>query len=122
MSALISPSAWVMHSALNLAEIDCVTAVMLKILDGKCKMNENESRIMTALYDATKDKKGAHLNNEYHAMIATARNSMPNCKSSLIEQIYEKRVLAETQISRPVMKAFKARLRSESVLPRKLRS
>ena len=35
------------------------------------------------------------------------------------EHIYETRVLAETAISRPVMKRFKARLREEGLLPHK---
>ena len=32
-------------------------------------------------------------------------------------EIYERRLLAETMISRPVMKAYKARLRAAGILP-----
>ena len=42
-----------------------------------------------------------------------------NLTPELVEEIYEHRVLAETMISRPVMKAFKARLRREGLLPQK---
>jgi len=116
---LMPPPEWVSQSSLNLAEIDCITAVMLKILDGKCKMNALESDIMTLLYDSTKHLTGANLNDEFHDLIAFARACLPTLQPVLIEQIYEKRVLAETQISRPVMKAFKARLRTEHILPAK---
>jgi hypothetical protein len=34
----------------------------------------------------------------------------------LVERIYEQRLLAETMISRPVMKAYKAMLRASGVL------
>jgi hypothetical protein len=52
-----------------------------------------------------------------HHLIATAR-SCPDEK--ILEEIYEQRLYAEQMISRPVMKAFKAMLRSEGILPDKL--
>ena len=120
MNNLVSPSQWISDAELTTAEIDCVTAVMLKILDGKCKMSSFESKVMASLYDQTKHLKGQHLNGEFHAMISSARIDHPNLSDLQIELIYEQRVLAETQISRPVMKAFKARLRQENVLPKKI--
>ncbi len=85
--------------------VDCVTAVMLKILDGKCKMSLQEQRVMTLLYDAVKVLPGRVLDSELHQLIADARRHLDDAGRNAI---YEKRVLAETVISRPVMKAFKA--------------
>jgi hypothetical protein len=33
---------WVLEHPLSPAHVDCATAVMLKILDGKCKMDAEE--------------------------------------------------------------------------------
>lgn len=96
------------------AEVDCAVAVMLKILDGKCKMNEDEKPVMEALYDALRDRPGARLDARLHAVIDLARREMDE---SLREHVYEQRLFAETMISRPVMKQFKARLRETGVLP-----
>lgn len=95
-------------------EVDCVTAVMLKILDGKCKMADGEKTVMEALYDVMKDRPGAVLAPGLHLVIALARAGGDD---ELREQIYEQRLYAETMISRPVMKGFKAMLRREGVLP-----
>lgn len=97
-------------------EIDCATAVMLKILDGKCKMDAGEKHIMEALYQAVHDRPGEVLDPALHATIRAARDHLDEAKKM---EIYELRVLAETMISRPVMKGFKARLCREGVLPPK---
>ncbi|THF58661.1 hypothetical protein [Pseudothauera rhizosphaerae] len=116
MSAAVlrEPRDWVRDASLYPAEIDCVTAVMLKILDGKCRMAELEKPIMVALYDALKGRHGLRLGADFHDIVARARTEP---SEALREAVYEQRVLAETMISRPVMKAFKARLRQEAVLP-----
>lgn len=94
-------------------EADCATTVMLKILDGKCKMLSEEKIIMEALYDALKHMSGERLPTSLHQIIATARQSMDE---NLREHIYEQRLFAEIMISRPVMKKFKARLRQTGIL------
>lgn len=96
------------------AEIDCAIAVMLKILDGKCKMPPGEARIMQAVYDIVRDRPARHLGPKAHRMIAVARSEGT---TRFRAEVYEARVLAETCISRPVMKAFKRRLRRVGVLP-----
>jgi hypothetical protein len=98
-------------------QVDCTTTVMLKILDGKCKMNGAEKQVIAEIYDVIKDRPGKLLDNKVHHLIATAR-SCPDEK--ILEEIYEQRLYAEQMISRPVMKAFKAMLRSEGILPDKL--
>nr|MBP6188377.1 hypothetical protein [Azonexus sp.] len=91
---------------------DCATTVMLKILDGKCKMGSVDKVVMEALYDALKDRPGLRFGDAFHALIAEARRESSEALRSFI---YEKRVLAETELSRPVMKAFKAMIRGEGL-------
>lgn len=106
-------AAWVAAHPLAPAEVDCATAVMLKILDGKCKMAADEKVVMAWLYDALRGRPGWLLGEAAHALIERARAA---ADEALRNEIYEQRVLAETAISRPVMKAFKARLRAEGLL------
>ena len=103
---------WVQAHPLSPGDVDCVTAVMLKILDGKCKMGAVDKLVMAALYDAVKSRPGLRFGDEFHALIASARES---ADETLKDFIYEKRVLAETAISRPVMKAFKAMIRQQGL-------
>lgn len=106
--------AWAAQRDFDPVEIDCATAVMLKILDGKCKMSEPGKRTMAVLYDCVKSRPGASLGETEHAMIAEAMVDDPDDEVRM--HIYERRVLAELMISRPVMKSFKAMLRTEGVI------
>lgn len=103
---------WVAEHPLSASDVDCATAVMLKILDGKCKMGEVDKRVMEQLYDAVKACPGLRFDDQFHALIASARRQ---ADEALKNFIYEKRVLAETAISRPVMKAFKAMIREQGL-------
>jgi hypothetical protein len=103
---------WVAAHPLTPAHVDCATAVMLKILDGKCKMDAAEKVVMALLYDAVTGRDGLLLGAAAHALIAQARGSDD---TELRELVYEKRVLAETMISRPVMKGFKALIREQGL-------
>lgn len=109
-------SAWVLKHPLTPVEVDCATTVMLKILDGKCKMAGVEKRVMAWLYQAVKHQSGVLLGEDMHRLIA---DSERNLNDDMRNNIYEKRVLAETMISRPVMKTFKAMIRREGLLPEK---
>lgn len=113
---LCDPQIWVREAGLSPQEVDCVTALMLKIIDGKCKMNQNDKDLIVRLYPFTRGLPGVHLGGDIHHLIGAA---LKLCDEELLAEIYEKRVLAETMISRPVMKAFKARLRREGLLPMK---
>jgi hypothetical protein len=103
---------WLLAHPLPPAHVDCTTAVMLKSLDGKCKMDAAEKAVMAQLYDAVKGREGVLLGAEEHALIARAR---AGADPELRELIYEKRVLTETMISRPVMKGFKALIRAQGL-------
>jgi len=105
-------SDWVQAHPLSPSDVDCATAVMLKILDGKCKMGALDKVVMEQLYDAIKTRPGQRFGDEFHTLIASARLEADEAMKNFI---YEKRVLAETAISRPVMKAFKAMIRQEGL-------
>lgn len=111
MNAL-SVADWVRAHPLSDSDVDCATAVMLKILYGKCKMSAFDKVVMAHLYEAVKDRPGLRFGDEFHALIAAARQDAGEAMKNFI---YEKRVLAETAISRPVMKAFKAMLRDQGL-------
>ncbi|MGB0660295.1 MAG: hypothetical protein ACPGNV_08950 [Mangrovicoccus sp.] len=115
-ASLIPPRDFIAQSPLSPEHTDCAIAVMLKILDGKCKMNPGESEIMAALYKACRHLPGKALGDGEHAIIDAAAFGTDEAFKL---KIYERRVLAETQISRPVMKGFKAMLRQKCVLPAK---
>ena len=104
---------WVAAHPLSPAHVDCATAVMLKILDGKCRMRPTEKSVMELLYDAVRDCPGALLGGAEHALIAEAR---ANLDEAMRLRVYERRVLAETMLSRPLMKGFKAMLRERGLL------
>jgi len=104
---------WLARHKLSPQQMDCVTAVMLKILDGKCKMNADEKVIMAELYQQTKHQDGLLLGGECHHIISVA---LAGIDESMKNDIYEMRVLAETRISRPVMKKFKAMIREQGLV------
>ncbi len=105
---------WLASHPLSPIHVDCAVTVMLKILDGKCKMRPTEKVVMALLYDCTKHLPGLLLQADLHALIATARAQTDD--ETLKNLIYEKRLLAETTISRPVMKGFKAMIREQGLL------
>ena len=77
-------------------------------------MRPAEKVVMTLLYDLIKTKPGHLLTDELHSLIAKARNRSED--DALIMLLYENRLLAETTISRPVMKQFKAFIRETGLL------
>jgi len=105
-------AAWVEENILTPSDVDCATTVMLKILDGKCKMSVLDKEVMMHLYDAVKTRPGERFGDDLHDLIARGQQESDE---QLRNFIYEKRVLAETAISRPVMKAFKAFIRQEGL-------
>jgi len=105
--------AWAREHLCEPLDVDCVTAVMLKILDGKCRMGEQDKRVSAILYDVLKDCPGQLLDMAVRGLIAEAGGQSD---IALREQIYEQRLYAESMIGRPVMKAYKARLRAAGLL------
>lgn len=108
---------WLKNHPLTPLHVDCAVTVMLKIIDGKCKMRPTEKVVMALLYDHVKHLPGQLLDTGLHPLIATARADENN--EMLKNLIYEKRLMAETAISRPVMKGFKAMIREQGLLERR---
>jgi hypothetical protein len=104
---------WVQDHPLSPIHVDCAVTVMLKILDGKCKMRGAEKQVMELLYDEVKNQPGQLLDPALQSLITKARE---NLDDAMKNNIYEKRLLAETTLSRPVMKGFKAMIRQEGLL------
>lgn len=102
-------AAWARETTFEPAHLDCVTAIMLKILDAKCKMGQAEKTALAAVYDVVKARSGQGLGDEVHALIAAARQQ---ADATLGAAIHEHRVRAEAHIPKPVMKGFKQWLRA----------
>lgn len=113
-STLHPAAQWALNTRLEPAHLDCVTAIMLKILDGKCKMGEAERTALTAVYDVVRERPGQGLGDEVHALIAQARQGTDD---ALAAAIHAWRVHAETQIPKQVMKGFKQSLRASLPMP-----
>ena len=110
--SLLTPTAWAKSSELSLEQLDCVTAVVLKILDRKSKLPPHEQEAMLAIYDLLHPSPARHFVKEVHRVIDTALQQ-PILDEGLAVEIHRLRLLAEALIPKPVMKAFKARLRKE---------
>ncbi|EIJ43498.1 hypothetical protein BegalDRAFT_2657 [Beggiatoa alba B18LD] len=106
---------WAQTTPFSPIDIDCVTAVMLKILDSKCKMGQAEQIALAAIYDVVKDQQGELLDSSLHPLIASARQQHDE---ALLTIIHAQRVHAESVIPKPTMKAFKQRLRN-ALMPNK---
>jgi hypothetical protein len=99
---------WAASTDFEPVHLDCVTAIMLKILDGKCKMGAAEKGALTAVYDVVKVRPRQGLASEVHGLIAAAREDSDADAAA----IHAWRVRAEEHIPKPVMKGFKQLLRS----------
>jgi hypothetical protein len=99
---------WAQTAPLDPIQVDCVTAVMLKILDHKCKMPPEEQMALMAIYSVVKERQGQLFDHSIHAEIAQALQ-LGGCAG--YERIHELRLFAEATIPKPVMKHFKRYLR-----------
>jgi hypothetical protein len=99
---------WAQTTPLDPLQIDCVTAVMLKILDNKCKMLPEQQMALIAVYSVVKERKGLLLDASVHQEIDKA---MELGDQDAMDRIGELRLLAEASIAKSVMKHFKRYLR-----------
>jgi hypothetical protein len=109
---LLTPITWAENSELNAEQLDCITAVVLKILDRKCKMTVYEQEAMLALYDLLHPVPAKHFDDSVHRAIDKALRQ-EQMDETTRDKIHRLRLQAEAVIPKPVMKAFKARLRQE---------
>lgn len=113
VTAKITPVSWAEQSALSSLERDCVTAVTLKILDSKCKMPISQQEAVLAIYDVLHhQQKGTLFKPGASACIEEALQ-VEHLSKDITEQIHRYRLEAEERIPKPVVKAFKAKLRVE---------
>lgn len=114
MSALpdkaeLHPAAeWALGVDFDPMEVDCTTAVVLKILDNKCKMQPGEKLAVKAVYDVVKARPARLFDQQVHAVIHQARH-VPGV--DVADEIHRLRLAAEARIPKPVMKTYKAKLR-----------
>ncbi len=99
---------WAVAAAFSPMEVDCTTAVVLKIMDDKCKMLPGEKVAVQAVYDIVRYLPASLFGKEVHRVIDQARRVSVD---AVADQIHHLRVDAEARIPKPVMKAYKAKLR-----------
>lgn len=109
---MLTPTAWAERSELNGEQLDCVTAVVLKVLDRKCKMPPQEQEAMLAIYDLLHPVTAPRFDMTVHRIIGQALQQQ-TIDAATASEIHRLRLEAEAMIAKPVMKAFKARLRRE---------
>lgn len=100
---------WALQTKFSPIQVDCTTAVALKILDDKCKMLLGEKAAVMAIYDVVKHYPADLFDASIHDIISQARNQTTN--ESLMQTIHQLRVEAENTIPKPVMKQYKVFLR-----------
>ncbi|HES75778.1 MAG TPA: hypothetical protein ENO09_02080 [bacterium] len=96
--------AWARDSVFEPSQMDCITTIMLKILDGKCKMDDADKIALSAVYSVIKTRPDQGMENLVHELIA-AHGETPTQASSA--SIHAWRMQAEERIPKPVMKSFK---------------
>ena len=100
---------WARATDFSEMHVDCTTTVVLKILDGKCKMLPGEKAAVMAIYDVVRQLPGKIFSHADYETIAQACD--PQASGSTMDRIHQLRVYAESEIPKPVMKAYKAKLR-----------
>ena len=95
-------AAWARDTVFDAAQLDCIIAIMLKILDGKCKMEEADKSALTAVYDALRVQLrhefgqgfGQSFGDATHDLIENARQNRGENRT-LVHEISAARVHAE---------------------------
>jgi len=106
-------AAWAMEATFESIHLDCITAIMLKVLDGKCKMGAAEKGAITAVYDITRSRPGQGFGDQVHTVIASGRAMQSTgIADDIAAAIHAWRVTAESAIPKDVMKNFKKLLRA----------
>lgn len=99
-----SSSKWQGQIQLNAEQLDCLTAVMLKILDNKCQMGSDVQQRFIDIYRTIEKNKSEIFDVAIHRFIQRVFDE-PDILS--LRHVHELRLYAEATIEKPVMKAFK---------------
>lgn len=95
---------WASNTDFNLQQVDCLVAIMLKILDGKCKMDPATQLAVRSVYLNAHRQRSHLFDTAIHDFIASCF-SAPDPLS--FKHVHELRVFAESAIHKSVMKGFK---------------
>ena len=101
--------AWAESGRCTPQDRDCTTAVVLKVLDHKCQMDDASQALVVALYDRILHMPGELFADDVDALIARFRGAGEGARPE--EDIHQARLDAEARLPKPVMKAYKQRLR-----------
>lgn len=108
-AAQLHPAAlWAIRAGFTPEQVDCSTAVVLKILDNKCKRLPGEKLAVMAFYDVVRHLAAALFDRTVHDA-SRAMRLQPGTQT--LDTIHPLWVHAEAAIPRPVMKHYKAFLR-----------
>jgi len=111
----IHPAAeWARDTTLTSSDVDCTTAVVLKILDNKCKMLVGEKNAIIEVYYVVKELKCNLFTETDHNFISKSCmliHQQRKLSSGTVNRIHELRVYAEANIEKPIMKEYKKKLR-----------
>ena len=99
---------WALQAGFTPTRVDCTTAVVLKILDNKCKMLPGEMAAILAIYDTVKKLPARLFDARVHEVIAVARQRSGD---DIAQSIHALRVSAEVKIPKAEMKSYKVFLR-----------
>ncbi|MGD2117348.1 MAG: hypothetical protein PVG66_03250 [Chromatiales bacterium] len=94
---------WARSQRFDALQLDCITAVVLKILDRKCKMDADRQAAVIAVYGVCCQMQGKLFDDSDHALIQAALQKQAVDRDA----IHARRLYGEAQIPKPTMKAFK---------------
>jgi hypothetical protein len=95
---------WAEAISLDPLQVDCVTTIMLSILDNQCEMGLEEQISLMAIYSVIKHRDGLLLEKGVHEVIERAQESHDQ---QTTDEIHALRLYAERAVPRPVMRYFK---------------
>lgn len=113
MADLRDAMVWALGFKFSEQEYEYATVLTLKILDKKCKMNDEDQALFMAVYDGMGLQENSPFTSELHQVIAAAREKNPLVPSDEYKTaIHEKCKDAVATMEKPKMKAYKAFVRS----------
>jgi hypothetical protein len=99
---------WAENTPLDALQIDCLTALILKILDKKCQLNLEEQFAIMVIYHTVRPRNGLLFDESVHQIIEQAKHlNSPQING----QIHELRLDAENRLPTPVVDYFELYLR-----------
>ncbi|MEW8159106.1 MAG: hypothetical protein AB2755_08240 [Candidatus Thiodiazotropha endolucinida] len=95
---------WAEAISLDPLQVDCVTTIMLTILDNQCEMGLEEQIALMAIYGVMKHRDGIVLEKAVHQAIERAQ--LYN-DQRITDEIHELGLYVERAIPRQIMRYFK---------------